>query len=374
MEKGSPKMQTIIPGAGYAIAKKLAESWLPHLVRTEGLFAHLDYVDRSSKEMRTEALRLGLLAFDELLAKEVPEGRRFKEYRSRTIITPVGKIACLRRIYTEPSGIAHAYLDEILGIRTRAKLAPDAFIWIVRTASDISCRKTARAFFERTGAKVSPWLVYASVHEEGSLLPEEAYRRAFGADRPPDEPPLSSETLFVGFDGIHIPLQKTAHGPRKERWVYERDRKKHSFGLKAGCFCAGKNDKRRRLGCAHVAFGVQAALFWPPFNAQTASVCGTEVTEAVHSGADGAGRCKNRDLGLIVTAHGATRHLDRFHLNREIRRAFGGRTNEAPHLISLAYRKKAERMMGDLQLATSHAGEKRRRALSGTSRLLEGES
>lgn len=359
IKKGSPKMKTTTPGTDHAIAKRLSEFWLPHLKRTEDLFTHLEYVDRSSKEIRAEALKMELQTFDDDLVSEVPDGWRFKEYRHRTIITLVGKITYMRRIYVEPSGICHAYLDEILGIRTRFKLAPDAFIWIVKTAADISFRKTAEAFYERTGAKISHWLVMACIHEEGELLLEDTWQRAFG-DKLKDREtlPYSSEMLFVEYDGVHIPLQKTTHEARKVRWLYEKDRKKNSFELKVACFYAGKDKRRRRIGCSHFSFVGKAYLFWPLINAKIASVYDTDDIDTVHISSDAAGWCKNSSLDVALSATNATFHLDRFHINRACRRAFGGKNPRAEHFISLIYKNRMKRVYRDLQLTINHAGKK----------------
>lgn len=350
-------MQTTTAGISYTIAKSLSEFWLPHLKKTEDLFKHLEHVDCTSKQIRSEALRLELQAFDDLLAREVPTDWRFKEYRRRTIITLVGKITYMRRIYQEPSGICHAYLDEVLGIRTRFKLAPDAFIWVAKTAADISYRKTARAFLERTGAEISPWLVMAVVHEEGGLILEDLHKRAF-ENKEGGPTLISNETLFVEFDGIHIPLQKSVHEPRKLRWIYERDRKKQSFELKVGCFYGGKDKKRRRIGCFHFATDATPVYFWPLINARIASVYDIADINTVHSSADAAGWCKNNELEVLRTASEATHHLDRYHINRELRRAFGGKTNKASHFISLAYARKTKKLFRELQLVINHASDK----------------
>jgi hypothetical protein len=352
-------MQTTTLCTKFGVAKKLAEFWLPHLIKSEDLFTHLEYVDSSSKEIRQEALRLELAAFDDLLVADVPADWRFKEYRRRTIIALAGKITYMRRIYREPSGICHAYLDEILGIRSRMKLAPDAFLWIVKTAADISFRKTARAFYERTGAKISHWLVMACVHEEGALILKEAWTRAFGDTQKTDRDlPISSETLFVEFDGICISLQKDTHEEKKARRIYEQERKSTHFELKVGCFYAGKNDRRKRLGCTHFALDAGTSYFWPLFNAKIASVYDTEVISEIHASADCANWCKQNGLAVFTTATEATFHIDRFHLNREIRRAFGGRTAKASHFIGLAYKGKIKKMMGDLKRVISHAKDK----------------
>jgi len=354
-------MQTNTTPTQQAVEYQLAEFWLPHLAASEDLFKHLEYVDKSSKEIKAGALRRELEAFDEQLSKEVAGSWRFKEYRSRTIITLAGKITYLRRIYTEPSGICHAYLDEVLGIRSRFKLAPDAFLWIAKMASDISFRKTAKAFFERTGAKISHWLVMEVMHEEGRLILEDIYQRAFGKkDKSADGLPLTTETLFVEFDGIHIPLQKSTHGPKKVRWAYEAGRKKNSFELKVGCAYAGKDSKGRRLGTVHCAFDEVPEYFWELVDATLDEAYDTDYVSELHLSSDAAGWCKNVDLAVMCSAGEATHHLDRFHLNREIRRAFGGKTDRAAHFITLAYERRMKRLFGDLQRVIGHATDKTR--------------
>jgi hypothetical protein len=266
------------------------------------------------------------------------------------------KITYLRRIYAEPSGICHALLEEVLGIRTRFKLAPDAFLWIVKTAADISYRKTARAFFERTGTKISHWLVMAALHEEGRLLLEAAYRAAFSTKAPAEllSPLISHDTLFVEFDGIHIPVQKPWHGPKKLRYVYESNRKRTSFELKSAAAYGGKDRRGHRLGTVHFAADATPAYFWPLLSARIGSVYDVEDIKRQYSSADAAGWCKNMALDIGVAASNCMHYLDRFHLNRECRTAFG-KTRQATHFISLACAKKISRMLRDLQLVINHA-------------------
>jgi hypothetical protein len=333
------------------ISKRLADFWLPHLLASEDLFTHLEYVDTSMKELRSEALRRELETFDALLAKEVPKDWRFKEYRKRTIITLAGEITYLRRIYTEKSGICHALLDEVLGIRTRFKLAPDAFLWIAHKAADISFRKTARAFYERTGAKISHWMVMNVVHEEGRLILEEIHELAFGkTSEHQKELKISQDVLFVEFDGVHISLQKSKHEPKKKRRIYEKGRKKHSVELKTSVIYAGKDSLGRRAGVVHFATDESAKDFWPLLNAQIASVYDVRDIERLYTSADAAGWCSHNgvDVGLAQKDH--SHHLCRYHLNREIKRAFGfDKPKVASHFIRLAYDQRTKRLMRDLQ-------------------------
>lgn len=355
-------MQSSTSPSERAVTKQIAEFWLQHLFACEDLEKHLEYIDLSTKKMRSEALRLELQAFDDALAAGVPEGWRFKEYRRRTIITLAGEITYLRRIYAEPSGICHALLDEVLGIRTRFKLAPDAFLWIVRVAADVSYRKTARAFYERTGARISHWLVMAVLHEEGRLLLEAAHSAAFDRQKAAGAaaPLVSQDVLYVEFDGIHIPLQKPSHGPRQPRWAYEQERFRQSFELKSAVAYAGKDKKGCRGGAVHFSLDARPAYFWPMLSARIGSVYDLSDVAQVYSSADAAGWCKNMGLDIGLAAKDCVHHLDRFHINREIRRAFGGRTARASHFISLVSSGRTKRLVRDLQLVINHATDKSR--------------
>lgn len=186
-----------------AMEKALADLWLPSLVACEDIGSHLAYVDASAKEVRVNALRRELEAFDDMLAEDAPNGWRPKGRRRRTIVTLLGEVAYMRRTCVGPSGACHAPLDEATGIRTRSRLAPDAFPWVARTAAEASYRKTAKAFPGRTGARMSPWLVMAAVHGEGGLPLPGPCGRALGGDALA-RAPWAGESLFAGYDGLHV--------------------------------------------------------------------------------------------------------------------------------------------------------------------------
>jgi hypothetical protein len=249
-----------------------------------------------------------------------------------------------------------------LGIRTRFKLAPDAFLWIVRVAADVSYRKTAKAFFERTGARISHWLVMAVLHEEGRLLLEAAHNAAFNRQKTadPPAPTVSQDVLYVEFDGIHIPLQKSFHSPRQPRWKYEQNRFRQSFELKSAVAYAGKDENGRRVKVVHFSLDAQPTYFWPVLSARIGSVYNLCDVVQMYSSADAAGWCKNMGLDIGLAAKDCVHHLDRFHVNREIRRAFGGRTAQAAHFISLVSSRRTKRLVRDLQLVINHAIDKGR--------------
>jgi hypothetical protein len=362
-------MSVYPPLAKREIAEMLAKFWRPHLEACEDLFKHLEYVDESGKEIRAKALKLELESYDDMLAVQIYAEHpnwRFKEYRRRTIITLAGEITYLRRIYIEPSGIAHAYLDEVLGIRTRKKLAPDAFLWIAKCAAEISFRKTARAFFERTGAKVSHWLVMEVIREEGALILDELYDELVGKSASAPGGPLrwSADVLYAEYDGIHIPLQKPTHGPCLPRWRYEQMRHKTSFELKVAVAYQGKDERGRRGSCVHFVSDEQPTYFWPLFRARIKQDYVLEDIRTIFASHDAAGWCKNHGLDSLAPAAEVCCHLDAYHINREVRRAFGG-GKTASYIIGLIYARRTKRLFLVLEKVISHArkGTERNRYL-----------
>ena len=328
---------------------------MPHLIACEDLFKHLEYVDQSMKQIRAQALKSELESYDAMLAGQVPADWRFKEYRKRTIVTLAGEITYIRRIYTEPSGICHAYLDEVLGIRTRKKLAPDAFLWIAKMAADISFRKTARAFFERTGAKISHWLVLQVIREEGELILEELYDRLTGKDQVyPGPLRFSTDTLFVEYDGINIPLQKPVHEPKKLRWLYEHDRHKQSFELKCAVAYMGKNERGQRGGAIHFVSGKAPGQFWSLLRTRIAQYYVPKDILAINVSSDAAGWCKNHALDELNPEARITCQLCPYHVNREIRKAFGV-GKKANYIIGLLYEKRAGKVLEILKRIIAHA-------------------
>jgi hypothetical protein len=333
------------------VASRLAKMWLPNLVECMDWAKHLEYIDASSKRLKAEALRRELLAFDDLLAQDIPVGWRLKEYRRRTVITLAGKITYLRRIYIEECGISHALLDEALGIRTRKRLAPDAFVWLVKTAAEMSFRKTARMFFELTGAKVSRWLVWECVQEEGRLILEDIYEQQKHFDKQEIDSSsaqkISQDTLFLEYDGIHIHEQKASRSPLKRRRIYEHNRHRRSFELKGAVVYAGKDSKGRRVGLTHFISNAAPVYFWPLLSSHIASVYEPQDIDCIYVSSDGAGWCKNADIAAYFPHAQIHHQLDIHHVNTEIIKAAKDST-EAALMLDLTYSHRTDCLLEEI--------------------------
>ncbi len=345
------------------VASHIARMWLPNLIECMDWASHLQYVDASTKQLKEEALRRELMAFDDILARDIPEGWRIKEYRNRTVITLAGKITYLRRIYIEECGICHALLDEVLGIRTRKRLAPDAFVWVVRTAAEVSFRKTARMFHQLTGAKISRWLVWECLQEEGRLILEDIYgqyrRSKQSGDGMAAHERISQDTLFLEYDGIHIHEQKPNHERKKPRRTYERNRHRRSFELKGAVAYAGKDACGRRVGLIHFIADAPPAHFWPLLSAHIANTYVAEDIRSIHVASDGAGWCRNSDIGAYFPKARINHQLDIHHVNVEVYKAAAD-SEEASSMLGLTYSHSTRDLIGRIDSLCEGADARQR--------------
>jgi hypothetical protein len=222
-------------------------------------------------------------------------------------------------------------------------------------ASDISFRKTANRFYELTGAKISPWTVMNIVHTEGKLILEELLNQVPDALSSVDSGDLiSQDTLYIEFDGIHIPLQKSHHEPLKPRWRYEHDRHKNSFELKSAVAYAGKNKKGQRGGLVHFVSDRAPKYFWPLFGATVGTKYLLEDVTQIFSSSDMAAWCKNHSLDNYFSSADITHHVDAYHVNREVAKTFGFGT-QAKWFRNLIYKGRLKRLHKDLSRVIAHA-------------------
>jgi hypothetical protein len=128
--------------------------------------------------------------------------------------------------------------------------------------------------------------------------------------------------------------------------------------LKNAVAYAGKDNKGHRGRVVHFSLDARPTYFWPVLSAKIGSVYDLSDVAQMYSAPDAAGWCKNMELDIGLAAKDCIHRLDRFHINREIRRAFGGKTTKAAHFISLASSRRTKRLMRDLQLVINHAADK----------------
>jgi hypothetical protein len=128
----------------------LAELFYKNLLETEDLGRHLGYCEITGRLILMAAFIKNLARFDDELMSCISKDWTLVGRHKRTIITMLGEITYMRRVYKDNYGNRRRLLDEVLGIVAYQHIDKDAFLWIVNCAADISFEKTARAFNGRT--------------------------------------------------------------------------------------------------------------------------------------------------------------------------------------------------------------------------------
>lgn len=322
-----------------ALARPLSEYFLEDLLSTEDFDSLELAIADGMRRIACRAMERCLESFDGMLVDSMPYGWSVHERVSRTVITLVGAVTFKRTIFLDRFGRRRAWADELLGIPKRSRLSANAFLWIARTAADLSYRKTASAFEFLSGAAVSHVTVMRCVHEEGRLL----------AAAPPDERHVSSAVAYVEADGLWVHLQNPEHRDEAlPRGVYEQARRTCSFELKMACMYAGKKKVDGRVtrgNLSVIAADEEPEAFWSRIVSQLAADYELDDLETIWLGADGGQWCGPGRLEEIAPEGADVRFsLDPFHVTKAICRAFpeGPKRDWA---LRLAYRRKPAQLV-----------------------------
>jgi hypothetical protein len=301
------------------IADIATSYFMPMLLKSEDFDSFESNVVEESRELGAICLKSCLEAFDKALRAHLPKDWSLHDVCQRTIITLLGAVSYRRSVYTDEFGNRRIWLDEILGIPKRARLSAGAFLWVVRQASEKSYRKTALAFNQLTGEKISHVCVMDCVHTEGELL-KNAPIESFDTK-------ISQDEIFTEVDGLWIHLQSPKH--RKHalpRFFYEQVRKTTSFELKMACIYAGKRKiapARYERGNLKIVVGDDKPdVFWQRIAKQIEADYEVCDLEHIWVGHDGAEWCSAERLAQAFANTNVIGSLDPFHVMKYIVKAF----------------------------------------------------
>lgn len=292
----------------------LADFFYPDLLANEDLGSHLAHVEASLRSMACAMIEANLERMDDELHDQVPPGWTVLEKPGRTLITLCGAVAYKRRVYSDGFGCRRYLLDEVLGIPDHSHFEPQAFLWVVRRAAEVSYEKAAREFLDRTGVPISRTTVMRCVHKEGELLAAaETHGRGL---------PLSAEVLFCEFDGFWVHLQSPTKRPEAlPRRTYKEQFKGKSCEMKVFVAYCGKDGRGRRAVPVHWASDAAPEAFFAECIGKTREVYDVDDARFVATNSDGAGWCKGNGIAEEVLAQIANK-LDVFHVNQRVYRAF----------------------------------------------------
>lgn len=348
MDHATTRQAVIDAAAGY---------FLPRLLACEDFDRFEEAVRADARAFMAKAVSSCLESFDRLVRSHAPRSWAVHEVKARTIVTLVGAVTYRRAVFLDEFGRRRTLADELLGVPPRSRLSAGAFLWIVGRAAEESYRKTARAFLEETGCRVSHVTVMNCVRAEGALLAQ--------APAPPG-PKISQDTLFLEVDGLWVHLQSEKH--REEalpRFLYEQARKTASFELKMAAAYAGKREaapgRRERGGTVLACCKGGADEFWDRVYAMIDAAYEIDDLERLWIGADGGAWCgPERIEEALPGPVEVSRSLDPFHIMQKIWRAFpeGPRRDWA---VNLAVRRKAGQLARMCERAAPKAADPRRR-------------
>lgn len=277
-------------------ARALCAHYMPELLKMEDFEAFESLVFSDGKSLLAGMMSACLAGFDESLRGSMPRGWSAHHRAKRKLATLVGPVEFERTVFVDEFGRRRALLDELLSIPPRSRLSPGAFLWLVRRAAEESYRKTAAAFYEETGCRVSHVGVMGCVRRAAESL-----RRR----EPPASGRISQGTLFLEVDGLWVHLQSPEH--RKHalpRFLYEQGRKAASFELKLAALYAGKKEvapgRYERGGLRLTCADKPPQGFWDEVWAMLCAEYDPADVEALWVGADGGKWCGPERIAEMV--------------------------------------------------------------------------
>ena len=305
------------------ISTVLAEILYPHLLSTEDFGKFSQFTEKTLRAIGSEAVRIDLERMDGELFGQVPKEWKVLERPKRTLITLLGEVTYKRRVYLDEFGSRRYLLDEILGIKAYGRIEANAFLWIVRRSADVSFEKTAKEFFDKTGARVTRTTVMRCVHKEGELL-EQAEKSAVNA--------LSTPVVFAEFDGFWVNIQVPVKGERLPRRTYKEQFKKTSREMKVWVAYAGTKDSKR-MRPLHWASNNEPEEFFKECMSVMGSGYDLGDIEYLSVASDGANWCKHHALEEHVSSRAVVvSKLDTFHVNQKVYRAFSSEDDRSTYL------------------------------------------
>lgn len=341
-----------------ALVDAATKHFQPNLSKCEDFDKFIDYVHREMDEIKTDVVKECIEIFDNELREAVPSDWTVKKRISRSVTCIFGKVKFKRTLFIDQYGRNRYLCDELLGIPKKARFSSDAFLWLIKTVAIMSYGKTAKAFYDMSGCKISKMAIWYMVQKEAELINTYGYRDNFYK--------ISQESICVESDGIFVALQSPKR--RKEtinRFLYEQQHTKKSFEIKCGCIYAGKvKDKQRtkRINVDLVA-GVESPYkFWKNINARINAEYRIEDLKHIYYGSDAGGWCLQQQLDMLPNYDiEVYQTIDRYHVMQAVWKAFPeGKSQD--WLVSLILRRKPEAFIEtlDKMLPKIHGKKKKK--------------
>ncbi|AKX95079.1 ISLre2-like element ISMoth2 family transposase [Neomoorella thermoacetica] len=261
-----------------------------------------------------------LEALDDTLMPAKPKGYKIAGFRYRTITCLYGDITFKRRLYVKATrkkkrGEGRFLLDEALNLRQGKRLTGRLLKLAVSLATRLPFRQAAEIMAEAGMGQLSHMTIHSEVKRNGleqKELQEALRNNLFMSGEEPQGKKKKVPVLFIEADGIMIPLQRS---------------KQDRIEVKVGIVYEGWIEKgnARHLKNPRVVMGIyeDGEQFWEALTTEIARYYEIDEKTIYVVNGDGASwvqkTAKEQLPGAIV-------QLDRYHLHRDIRQAYGNET------------------------------------------------
>ncbi len=252
---------------------------------------------------------------DDQLRQEVPAGWRNVGTEVRSVVSSLGFLQYRRRIYVDEQGQRRKPLDELLGLSRYGRLSGRVKEMGASLSSQATYRLAADQLSYLTGTEIGPSSLQRMAWAVGERIEagEEAQRqRVFEGGEELPAGRLAAPVLYGESDGVWIHLQREA---------------KRSAEVRVGILSTGRSalgKDRYRLENKHAVTTLEGnGQAWQEQILQEAHLTYDLTTTAILiSGGDGGAWVRHSFDRLELPEQFV---LDRFHLQRAARRAFGDR-------------------------------------------------
>ena len=274
-----------------------------------------DGLGRALKEIGCKALAIGIVGLDGDLRKKVPGEWHNVGTEGRKVRSSLGWVRYRRRIYRDEEGRLRKPVDELLGIERYGRDSQRVREMGAWLASEGSYRKAARQLSWLLQDKINPSTIQRMVWQVGNRIAdgEEAERiRMFEHGEEVCSGKVRAPVLFAESDGVWIHLQ------REER----RSAEVRVATLYSGKTPIGKKRNRLEDKCCFAAIGMKGEAWQEHLLRVAHRHFDLEQTELLIAGGDG-----NQWVRSSFNRFGIRQEfvLDRFHLSRAARGAFGAK-------------------------------------------------
>ncbi|MFZ5535573.1 MAG: UPF0236 family transposase-like protein, partial [Patescibacteria group bacterium] len=305
-----------------------------------------------TQQLNGELLAMILEALDDKIREEVPRSWQNIGREKRCIVLEQGYVTYSRRVYKDEKGQRHKPLDDILQIRPYARNSVRVQEMGSVLASQTTYRMAAESLSYMLKTAFSPSSIQRMVWKTGGRVVEQE-----AADQCEARGKIAAPVLYGESDGVWVHLQHEEEKKKEVKVAVMYNGKK----------AVGKGRYKLENKVVMTQFGGTTTEWQEKLRDLADRTYDLERTQLMVAGGDGNAWVK-QSFDLLHVPQ--TYVLDRFHVVRSLRQAFG-RKLKISDLRSRLFREGFEAIAEDLLTCIYHASGKQQELMKKTYKYLE---